>query len=80
MKTFYFIGGPKPGRVEEFFQRLAQVGGLPANWKIYPHVASDGKALHVVNVESLQSILDHLQHFQEIYEYSEIIEVRVPVS
>ena len=80
MKTFYFVGGPKPGRVEEFFQRLAQVGGSPPNWQIYPHVANDGKALHVVNVESLQSILDHLQHFQEIYEYSEIIEVRVPVS
>ena len=80
MKTFYFIGGPKPGRVEEFFQRPAQVGGSPPNWQICPHVANDGKALYVANVESLQSILDHLQHFQEIYEYSEIIEVRVPVS
>lgn len=78
MKTFYFIGGPKPGRAEEFFQRLAQVGGSPANWQIYPHAANDGKALHVVNAESLQNILDHLQHFQGIYEHSEIIEVRAP--
>lgn len=59
-------------------QRLTQVSGSHPNWQIYPHVANDGKALHVANVESLQSILDHLQHFQEIYEYSEIIEVRVP--
>jgi uncharacterized sporulation protein YeaH/YhbH (DUF444 family) len=73
---FYFVGGPQTGRVEEFFQRLAQIGGSPAGWQIYPHVANDGKALHVVTTESLQSILDHLQHFQDIYEYSEIVEVK----
>ena len=80
MKTFYFIGGPKQGCREEFFQRLAQVGGSPANWQICPHTADDGKALHIVNAESLQSILDHLQHFQDIYEHSEIVEIQTFAS
>jgi hypothetical protein len=75
MKTYYFVGGPKPDCREEFFQRLAQVGGAPSNWQIYPHTAKDGKALHIVNTESMQSILDHLQHFQDLYEYSEIVEI-----
>ncbi len=78
MRTFYFVGGPKPDHVEEFFARLAKVGGSPSNWQIYPHVANDGKALHLVNAESVQPIRDHLQHFQDIYEHSEIVEVRVP--
>jgi hypothetical protein len=77
MKTFYFIGGPKPGQAKEFFQRLARAGGSPANWRVYPHVANDDKALHVVQAESVQDILDHLHAFQDIYEHSEIIEVRV---
>ncbi len=76
MSMFYFIGGPKPGRAEEFFRRLAQIGGTPANWQIYPHVAGDGQALHIVSAESAQSILDHLQHFQDIYEHSKIVEIR----
>lgn len=76
MKLFYFVGGPKPGRAEEFFQRLHQIGGSPAGWRIYPHSTHDGKALHVVSAESQQAILDHLQHFDDIYERSEIIEVQ----
>jgi hypothetical protein len=52
MKLFYFIGGPKPSRAEEFFQRLRQIGGSPAGWRIYPHSADDGKALHIVETES----------------------------
>jgi hypothetical protein len=79
MRTFYFIGGPKPGQAEEFFRRLAQIGGSPTNWQIYPHIANDGMALHVVNAESQQDILDHLKAFHDIYEYSEIIEVRASV-
>lgn len=76
MKTFYFVGGPKPGHAEEFFQRLAQIGGSPVGWQIYPHAADDGKALHIINSDSFQSIFDHLHHFDDIYEHSEIIEVR----
>ena len=80
MKTFYFVGGPKPGWAEEFFRRLARIGGTPGNWLIYPHVTGDGKALHVASVESLENILDHLQHFQDIYEHSDIVEVDAPVQ
>ncbi len=76
MKLFYFVGGPKPGRAEEFFQRLHQIGGSPAGWKIYPHVTNDGKALHVVIADSQQDILDHLQHFGDTYEHTEIMEIR----
>jgi len=37
MKTFYFIGRPKPGMQEKFFQRLEKIGGAPQSWVIYPH-------------------------------------------
>ncbi len=76
MKVFYFVGGPKPGHAHEFFQRLIDLGSPPAGWQIYPHVADDGKALHVVHAKSMQDILEHLQHFQDIYEYTEIMQVR----
>ncbi len=76
MSMFYFIGGPKQGQVEEFFRRLAQIGGTPANWQIYPHVSDDGQALHIVSAGSRQDILDHLQHFQDIYAHSDIVEIR----
>ena len=74
MKTFYFLGGPKPGMQEKFFQRLGEIGGAPQGWVIYPHVADD-KALHIANVEALQDVLDHLAHFKGFYEYGEIVEV-----
>lgn len=76
MKIFYFVGGPKAGRAEDFFQRLHQIGGSPAGWRIYPHSSEDGKALHVVEAESRQAILDHLQQFGDTYEHTEIIEIR----
>ncbi len=75
MKKFYFIGGPKSGRSEEFFQRLDQVGGTPSGWCVYPHAAVDGKALHIANADSLGNILDHLGNFEGIYERSEIVEI-----
>ncbi len=75
MRTYYFVGGPKPGQMEEFFRRLNAIGGVPPAWQIYPHVASDGKALHIVAVESLEEILNHLRHFEGIYERSEIVEI-----
>lgn len=75
MKIFYFVGGPKAGKFEEFFQRLEQVGGIPASWIVYPHALNDGKALHIAEVESQDEILNHLRHFDDIYEYGEIIEI-----
>jgi hypothetical protein len=80
MKTFYFVGGPKPGMQEKFFQRLDEIGGAPQGWTIYPHTTDDGQALHVINVEALQDILDHLAHFDDLYEYGEIVEVYPPRS
>jgi hypothetical protein len=75
MKTFYFVGGPKPGKAEEFFRRLTQIGGTPTGWRLYPHADNSGKALHLVDAESEEGIIDHLQHFQDIYERSEIVEI-----
>jgi hypothetical protein len=80
MRTFYCVGGPLAGRAPEFFRRLADVGGSPPGWQIYPHLGDTRRALHVVTAESEQSILDHLAHFRGIYEYSEIVEVRSPRS
>jgi hypothetical protein len=75
MKKFYFVGGPKTGQAEAFFRRLHQIGGTPSGWRIYPHAVNDGKALHIVDVESQDEILNHLQHFHDIYEWSEIVEI-----
>ena len=75
MRLFYFIGGPKAGEAEEFFRRLRQAGGTPPSWRIYPHADNDGRALHMVEVESPQEILNHLQHFDDIYEHTEIVEI-----
>lgn len=75
MKKFYFIGGPKEGYVEEFFKRLANVGGTPSSWRIYPHANNDGKALHIMLVENESKILEHLNHFEDVYDRSEIIEI-----
>jgi hypothetical protein len=75
MKTFYFVGGPKPGGAVAFFERLAHSGGPPSGWQILPHASRDGKALHIVKAESIHSIVDHLKTFDDIYERSEILEV-----
>lgn len=75
MRKFYFVGGPKQGFFEEFFQRLGQIGGSPSGWKIFPHARNDGKALHIVEAETKDKILEHLQRFDDIYERDEIIEI-----
>lgn len=75
MRTFYFIGGPKRDKILEFFNRLESVGGKPPTWKVYPHSANDGRALHIIKANSKQEILDHLNNFSDIYEHDEIIEV-----
>ena len=75
MKTFYFVGGPTPGQETTFFQRLAEVGGAPADWRIYPHASGDGRALHLVEAGSEEPILTHLAQFEPIYERGPIVEV-----
>lgn len=78
MQKFYFVGGPKTGKFEEFFRRLDAIGGVPASWRIYPHADKNGKALHIAEVESEDEILNHLHHFDDIYEHSEIVEIIEP--
>ena len=75
MRTFYFVGGPTPNNTGEFFQRLAQVGGPPPSWHIYPHSSGDGKALHLIEAESEDSITAHLARFADIYEATKAIEI-----
>ncbi len=75
MKRYYFVGGPKEGCAEEFFQRLERIGGPPAGWRILPHAKERGKALHLVDAEDEGAITDHLRHFEGLYERGEIIEV-----
>jgi hypothetical protein len=76
MKTFYFVGGPLPGRMEEFLRRLDRADGPPAGWLVFPHASGDGRALHVVNADSREAVLGHLAHFDGIYAHDEIVEVR----
>ncbi|HET9552867.1 MAG TPA: hypothetical protein VFP50_07855 [Anaeromyxobacteraceae bacterium] len=76
MNTYYFVGGPLPGRMDEFRRRLAAAGGPPTGWQILPHASGDGRALHVVRAESPEAILRHLAHFDGIYAHDAIVEVR----
>src|SRR5215216_7943390 len=78
MKKFYFVGGLKSGQAEEFFRRLAEVGGAPSGWRIYPHAANDGMALQIVEAEFQEEILSHLRKFRDIYEHSEHSEIIEP--
>lgn len=75
MRTFYFVGGPIRGHEQSFFRRLADVGGPPSDWQIYPHVDGDSRALHIVEAESMAPIVAHLARFEEIYERGPIVEV-----
>lgn len=74
-RTYYFVGGPTAGHEEAFFRRLAEVGGLPPGWQIYPHASGDGRALHVVEVADEDAIVTHLAQFAPFYERGPITEV-----
>lgn len=76
MTTFYFVGGPIAGKREEFLRLLIDVGGAPPGWQIYPHASGDGRALHVVETDSEESILAHLANFDPIYDRGPIIEIK----
>lgn len=75
MKTYYFVGGPLPGKTGEFFARLGALGGPPPGWQIHPHASGDGNALHLVQAGSPADITAHLDHFSDIYEHGPIVEV-----
>ena len=75
MKTFYFVGGPVGGQRKRFRPRLAEIGGSPPGWQIYPHANGDGQALHVVTTDAEESIEAHLANFGPIYARGPIVEV-----
>jgi hypothetical protein len=75
MRTYYFVGGPIKGQTEAFLARLAEVGGAPPGWQIYPHASGDGQALHVATADSEEPILAHLAQFDPIYACGPIVEV-----
>ena len=75
MKLFYFVGGPVEGQQDAFFRLLADVGGSPPGWRLYPHVGQDGRALHLVEATGEEEIDAHLAQFGPIYERGPIVEV-----
>jgi hypothetical protein len=78
MRTFYFVGGPVVGHGEAFRRRLAEIGGSPPGWQIYPHSSGDGQALHVVATDAEESIAAHLANFDPIYTHGRIVEIVSP--
>ena len=80
LKTFYFVGGPAPGRAATFFRELDAMGGPPDGWRIYPHADGRGRALHIVEAESDAPIDAHLAQFGSTYERGPIVEIVSPLS
>jgi hypothetical protein len=80
MNTYYFVGGPLPGMMDDFRRRLAAAGGPPQGWLVLPHASGDGRALHVVLADSREEIRRHLAHFEGIYAHDAIVELRAPPS
>jgi hypothetical protein len=75
MRLFYFVGGPIEGQQDAFFKRLAEVGGPPPGWRLYPHVGADGGALHLVKARKEGDIDAHLAQFGSLYVRGPIVEV-----
>lgn len=75
MKKFYFVGGPKPGQSDEFFQRFGRAGGTSGGWRACPPTFTDGRALRMADVESQRQIWSHLLHFDGASEWGEIVEI-----
>jgi hypothetical protein len=75
VRLFYFIGGPMAGHEEAFAHRLAQVGGPPPGWQVYPYADGSGQALHLVEADAEDAIEKHLAHFAPAYQRGPIVEV-----
>jgi hypothetical protein len=75
MRLFYFVGGPIEGQQDAFFARLAEVGGSPPGWRLFPHMGQDGRALHIVEASGEDEIDAHLAKFEPTYERGPIVEV-----
>ena len=75
VRLFYFVGGPIEGQQDAFFRRLADVGGSPPGWRLYPHIGRDGRALHLVEARDEAEVDAHLAQFGSIYERGPIVQV-----
>ena len=75
MRLFYFVGGPVAGGEAAFVRRLAELGGPPAGWRVFPHADGTGPALHLVEAEDKSAIDRHLEHFGAAYARGPIVEV-----
>jgi hypothetical protein len=78
LKLFYFVGGPPPDQQRAFLARLAELGGPPPGWRIYPHASGNGQALHLVETDDVASIPAHLTAFGPAYGHEPIVEVIDP--
>lgn len=75
MRSFYFVGRPVDGRQEAFFRQLAEAGGSPSTWRVYPHASGDGQAIHLVEANGEDEIDAHLAQFLPIYQRGPIVEL-----
>jgi hypothetical protein len=75
MRLFYFVGGPTAGNDEAFGRRLAELGGPPRGWQVYPFADGSGQALHLVTADAESSIDAHLANFAPDYERGPVIEL-----
>ena len=75
MRLFYFFGGPTPGHEEAFGWRLAELGGPPPGWQVYPLADGSGQALHLVASEDVGSIDAHLANFAPDYDRGPVVEL-----
>jgi hypothetical protein len=75
MRLFYFVGGPTAGSEEAFGRRLAELGGPPPGWQVYPFADGGGQALHLVTADAESAIDAHLANFAPHYECGPVIEL-----
>jgi hypothetical protein len=75
MRLFYFVGGPTAGNEEAFGRRLAELGGPPPGWQVYPFADRSGQALHLVSADAESAVDEHLANFAPDYERGPVIEL-----
>jgi hypothetical protein len=78
MKLFYFVGGPTVGNQQSFVRRLAELGGPPPEWRVYPFLDGSLQALHLVSADAEDAIDAHLANFAPGYERGPIVELATP--
>jgi hypothetical protein len=75
MRLFYFVGGPRAGHEEAFGRRLAELGGPPPGWQVYPFAVGSAQALHLVTTDDDRAIDAHLANFAPDYDRGPVIEL-----